>query len=62
MAVDPNSAEAHVMMGTPYDKMFQVPKALEEYQAAEQADPNFPGVHSGLGLLYWKRDLVDRGG
>ena len=25
-----------------------------------QADPNFPGVHSGLGLLYWKRDLVDR--
>ena len=50
MAIDPNSAEAHVMMGTAYDKTFQVQKALGEYQAAERANPDFPGVHSGLGL------------
>jgi Flp pilus assembly protein TadD len=27
-------------------------EAIKEYQAAEQADPNFMGVHSGLGFLY----------
>jgi tetratricopeptide (TPR) repeat protein len=60
MAIDPNSAEAHVMMGTAYDKMFQQTKAVEEYEAAEHANANFSGVHSGLGLLYWKRDEIDR--
>jgi Flp pilus assembly protein TadD len=59
MAIDPNSAEAHVMMGTAYDKMFQQSKALDEYEAAEQVDPNFPGVHSGLGQIYWKQGNLD---
>ncbi|MGH9397516.1 MAG: tetratricopeptide repeat protein [Terriglobia bacterium] len=56
----PDSAEADVMMGTAYDKAFQEQSAIEEYQAAEKADPNFPGVHSGLGLLYWKRGDTQR--
>jgi Tfp pilus assembly protein PilF len=30
------------------------PEAIKEYQAAEQADPNFMGVHSGLGFQYWR--------
>lgn len=59
MDIDPHSAEAHVMMGTAYDKTFQQSKALQEYLAAEQANPDFPGVHSGLGLLYWKQNDVE---
>ena len=30
------------------------PEAIKEYQAAEEADPNFMGVHSGLGFEYWR--------
>jgi cytochrome c-type biogenesis protein CcmH/NrfG len=29
--------------------------AIKEYQAAEEADPSFMGVHSGLGYLYWRQ-------
>ena len=54
MQVNPNSASAHVMMGTAYDQMSNRPEAIKEYQAAEQADPNFMGVHSGLGFQYWR--------
>lgn len=59
MAIDANSAEAHAMMGTAYDKMFQESKAVEEYQAAEKANPDFPGVHSGLGQVYWRQHNVE---
>jgi Flp pilus assembly protein TadD len=48
------------MMGTAYDKMYKEDDALKEFLAAEQADPKFPGVHSGLGLLYWKKDQVEK--
>src|SRR5580704_5116889 len=47
------------MMGTAYDKTFQQSKALEEYEAAEKADTNFPGVHSGLGQIYLKQGQMD---
>jgi tetratricopeptide (TPR) repeat protein len=42
------------MMGTAYDEMSNRPEAIKEYQAAEQADTNFMGVHSGLGFEYWR--------
>lgn len=53
MAVNPNSPEAHILMGIAYDKRDMYEKALPEYLAAEKAAPNFPGVHSGLGQIYW---------
>lgn len=59
MAVDPNSAAAHVMMGMADDKMFHDSDALAEYQAAAKSNPRFPGVHSGLGQLYWKEGKLD---
>ena len=49
MHVNPNSASAHIMMGTAYDQMSQRADAIQEYQAAEKADPDFMGVHSCLG-------------
>ena len=61
MQVNPNSASAHVMMGTAYDQMSNRPEAIKEYQAAVSADPNFMGAHSGLGFEYW-RDGSDRNG
>jgi Tfp pilus assembly protein PilF len=62
LKIKPNSASAHVMMGTAYDGMSDRDNALKEYQAAAQADPNFQGVHSGLGYLYWRQGDSDRAG
>ena len=59
MKLNPNSATAHIMMGTAYDQMSNRPDAIKEYQAAEQADPNFMGVHSGLGYLYWRQGEIE---
>jgi tetratricopeptide (TPR) repeat protein len=53
MQVKPNSASAHILMATAYEEADNRPDAIKEYQAAEQADPDFAGVHSGLGYLYW---------
>ena len=55
MQVNPNSASAHIMMATAYDEMSQRAEAIKEYQAAEKADPNFMGVHSGLGFAIGTR-------
>jgi Tfp pilus assembly protein PilF len=55
MKINPDSASAHVMMGTAYDEMSDRPNAIKEYEAAAQADPKFMGVHSGLGYLYWRQ-------
>ena len=62
MKLNPNSAAAHIMMGTAYDQMSNRADAIKEYQAAEQADPNFMGVHSGAGLslLAARRDGIGR--
>jgi tetratricopeptide (TPR) repeat protein len=46
-------------MGTAYDQMGQRPDAIQEYKAAEKADPDFMGVHSGLGFLYWRSGETD---
>ncbi len=59
MAVNPNSAAAHVMMGMADDNMFHDNDALAEYQAADKVNPRFPGVHSGLGQIYWREGKLD---
>ena len=59
MKIDPNSASAHVMMGTACDQMSDWPNAITEYQAAVAADSRFMGAHSGLGHLYWRQGDVE---
>ena len=44
------------MLATAYDKLFREGEAIREFQAAEQVDPTFPGVHTGLGVIYWRTD------
>ncbi|MGH9446122.1 MAG: tetratricopeptide repeat protein [Terriglobia bacterium] len=48
------------MMGLAYERAFRDAQAIQEYQAAEKAEPDFPGVHSDLGLVYWRRDEINR--
>ncbi len=59
MVTHPNSAEAHVMLATAYDKLFREQEAIREFQAAEQVDPDYAGVHTGLGVIYWRIDQPD---
>ena len=59
MAVNPNSAEAHMLMGMAYDKLQREAEAEREYQAAAKASPAFMGVHSGLGLIYLREGKSD---
>lgn len=60
MAVNPNSPEAHVLMGIAYDKRDMDRDALSEYLKAEKIAPDFPGVHSGLGQIYWRLGQMDQ--
>src|SRR4029077_7740167 len=55
MKLNPNSATAHIMMGTAYDQKSNRADAIKEFQAAAEADANLMGVHSGLGYLYWRQ-------
>jgi Tfp pilus assembly protein PilF len=59
MQVNPESASAHVLMATAYEQMDEKSNAIKEYLAAEKSDPNFMGVHSGLGILYSKQGKTD---
>jgi protein O-GlcNAc transferase len=59
MAVNPNSAEAHMFMGMAYDKMDREADAEKEYVAAAKADSTVMGVHSGLGLIYLREGKMD---
>jgi tetratricopeptide (TPR) repeat protein len=58
MAIDPNSPEAHFMLGMAYDIEYDEAKAFKEFQAALAADPNFPAVHSSLGLIDFREHKV----
>jgi hypothetical protein len=51
MHVNPNSASAHIMIGTAYDQMSQI----QEYQAAEKADPDLWACIPAWANLYWRQ-------
>ena len=46
------------MMGLAYDVVSKEEEAYKEFQAAILADPNYPGVHSSLGLIDWRLHKV----
>jgi tetratricopeptide (TPR) repeat protein len=47
------SAEADMLAGEAYDEMRDHQDAIEQFRNAVKADPNYPGVHFGLGYLLW---------
>lgn len=59
MTINPNSAAAHVMMAMADDNLYREDDAIEEFEAAAKADPKYPGIHSGLGTIYWRNDNID---
>jgi len=58
MAVNPNSPEAHFMMGLADDVMSKEDDALKEFKTVLAENPKYPGVHSSLGLIYWRQHQV----
>lgn len=55
LAINPNSAEADMLMGEAYDDQKNDEGAIEQFQAAVKADPKAPNAHFGYGYLLWKR-------
>lgn len=56
MAVNPNSPEAHFMLGLADDIEYKEQDAAKEFQAVLAADPDYPAVHQSLGLIDWREN------
>jgi tetratricopeptide (TPR) repeat protein len=53
IALNADSAEAHMLAGEALDEMKNTASATEEFRAAVQANPKQPTVHFGLGYMLW---------
>jgi len=53
IALNPDSAEAHVLAGEALDEMKEPVGAIRELRAAVAAKPKEPSVHFALGYLLW---------
>jgi len=53
MALNAESAEAHMLMGEALDEMKDTNGAIRELRAAVQVNPKEPNVHFALGYLLW---------
>lgn len=53
IALNPDSAEAHMLAGEALDEMKDTINATREFRAAVQANPKEPNVHFGLGYMLW---------
>ena len=53
VALNPESAEAHMLAGEALDQMKDTAGAIRELRAAVVANPKEPNVHFGLGYLLW---------
>ncbi len=54
LSIDPQSAEADMLAGEALDEMKNSQGALEQFRAAEKANPKEPNVHFGTGYLLWR--------
>jgi superkiller protein 3 len=52
LALDPNTAVAHSLLGDIFERKGQVPKAIEHFKAAVAAAPDLARAHSRLGVAY----------
>jgi len=55
LALNPESAEAHMLMGEALDEMKDHEGAIREFRAAARVNPTEPNVHFGLGYLLWTK-------
>jgi len=53
IALDANSAEAHMLAGEALDEMKDTQGAVREFRAAVEANPKEFNAHFGLGYLLW---------
>jgi tetratricopeptide (TPR) repeat protein len=53
IALNPNSAEADMLVGEALDEMKDTVGAVREFRSAVAANPKEPNVHFGLGYLLW---------
>ncbi|MGD0939226.1 MAG: tetratricopeptide repeat protein [Terracidiphilus sp.] len=59
MALNPDSAEAHMLAGEALDEMKEPVGAVREFRAAVEANPKEPNVHFGLGYLLWTQGKAE---
>jgi tetratricopeptide (TPR) repeat protein len=55
LALNPDSAEADMLVGEALDEMKDNAGALAQFRAAAKANPKTPNVHFGLGYLLWSQ-------
>jgi tetratricopeptide (TPR) repeat protein len=53
--VAPDSVFFHVLRAESYMEDEKYPEAIKEYKLVSALDPGFPGVHLGLGQIYYKQ-------
>src|ERR1039457_2432139 len=54
--IDPDSFQFHALMGEFYDQEAHYPAAIIQYEAALKKQPNAQGIHTRLGIAYWRLD------
>jgi len=59
LALNADSAEADMLAGEALDEMGDDAGALEQFRAAEKANPKEPDVHFGIGYLLWTHKQYD---
>lgn len=55
----PDSFSVHMLLGEADDGLDRTAAAIKEFKAAAALAPDQPGVHFGLGYLYWKNHQYD---
>lgn len=60
LALNAESAEADMLAGEALDEKGDDAGAIEQFRAAERANPKEPNVHFGLGYLLWTQHHFDQ--
>jgi tetratricopeptide (TPR) repeat protein len=56
----PDSEFTHAMRAEVLADSDRFDEAIEEFNAVIRKNPNFPGIHLGLGQLYWRRKDLEK--
>jgi tetratricopeptide (TPR) repeat protein len=59
--VDPDSYRVYQVLAESYDSQKDMEKAIDAYKKAITRKPGLPGLHYGLGDVYWRAGRVDEG-
>ena len=59
--VDPDSYRVYQVLAESYDSQKDMEKAIDAYKKAISRKPGLPGLHYGLGDVYWRAGRVDEG-